>query len=954
MNRRRMKIGNLGSIALIGIILSSAMFPAISIMRFHGSAGVDSPSMAEDSPILVDGDSGWATVPGITGDGSPGNPYIIKDKVIDAGGSGDGILIQNTSKWFVIRNCTVSYSAAMPLAGIHLVNVTNGLIEQNNCTSNGGGIFVETTCTNITIRGNNATGNDFGIVVYKMCSNVTVVSNNASANVYEGIEVSKNCTVIRVENNSISNNQYEGFLLSYNVTFSDFIRNNISGNGVEGLYVYATFNCTFLSNYISGNQFRGVIISDNSTNNTFDSNNIIGNLGPGLDIYLGGKNNTFVRNNFTGNTGVGLKMFANGDGNRVYLNRFQANGGGNAVDDGAFNLWDNRSAGNYWNDYTGKDGNDDGIGDTAWAILGAAGSSDCFPFWDDGHNPIVIDGNAGWAAFRAAGNCTGSGTAGDPYVIAGIWVNATGITSGIWVGNSTCPFIIKDCLLTNVGIVPRAGIRINNATDGILMGNNCTAGMSGSGILLGGNSTNITVQDNTLTGCGYGIVMWERCANITVTGNNASANVNVGITLSNVTQTVVDNNTANGNGNSGIQVVQTSAYIVVQGNQLAWNTQWGVVLAGNTWNNTVRGCNVTGNKKDGINLAGASPVSNNTITGNSVAANHWNGIYLDIAAVNNIFTGNTVSGNTMSGANLTSTSAGNCFVGNNFTANMIYNAQDNGPSNHWDNGSRGNCWGDYAGADLDDDGIGNPEYSLPGTAGAIDHYPICDDGDDIAPIITDTGLIDNLLFGPAAPAFILTIVEAYILDTAWVSYDNGIENWTCGMNGILPEWDSLANGTIVATFWANDTAGHVAAAVAVTIRRDALAPYLDAHQIWPPGAGEGDAAMFEVNATDTQLDRTWYTIGDDPMRHFFTGTIVTIDAAAWAALPAGAVTITFHANDTLGNEQVVTRTVTKQASGGNGGDLGLYLTIGGGIALAAVAGVIILQKNRRRRGPTPA
>ncbi|MDF1541453.1 MAG: right-handed parallel beta-helix repeat-containing protein, partial [Candidatus Thorarchaeota archaeon] len=57
--------------------------------------------------------------------------------------------------------------------------------------------------------------------------------------------------------------------------------------------------------------------------------------------------------------------------------------------------------------------------------------------------------------------------------------------------------------------------------------------------------------------------------------------------------------------------------------------------------------------------------------------------------------------------------------------NMLYNneigydngvnAVDNGSSNNWDNGSLGNWWSDYG---------GSGQYDVPGTAGAIDYYPM--------------------------------------------------------------------------------------------------------------------------------------------------------------------------------------------------------------------------------------
>lgn len=53
------------------------------------------------------------------------------------------------------------------------------------------------------------------------------------------------------------------------------------------------------------------------------------------------------------------------DPNRKYV---ISNGWENAFDDGVDNQWDNGAIGNYWSDYSGKDTNDDGIGDTPYTI----------------------------------------------------------------------------------------------------------------------------------------------------------------------------------------------------------------------------------------------------------------------------------------------------------------------------------------------------------------------------------------------------------------------------------------------------------------------------------------------------------------------------------------------------------------------------------------------------------
>ena len=53
-------------------------------------------------------------------------------------------------------------------------------------------------------------------------------------------------------------------------------------------------------------------------------------------------------------------------------------------------LWDNSTIGNYWNDYTGTDNNDDGIGDTPYVIY--ENNKDNFPLME----PTIIPEFPSW------------------------------------------------------------------------------------------------------------------------------------------------------------------------------------------------------------------------------------------------------------------------------------------------------------------------------------------------------------------------------------------------------------------------------------------------------------------------------------------------------------------------------------------------------------------------------
>ena len=67
------------------------------------------------------------------------------------------------------------------------------------------------------------------------------------------------------------------------------------------------------------------------------------------------------------------------------------------------------------------------------------------------------------------------------------------------------------------------------------------------------------------------------------------------------------------------------------------------------------------------------------------------------------------------------------------------------------------------------------------------------------------------------------------------------------------------------------------------------------------GAEFGNIApTFTITITDDHLDSIWYSL-DGGLTTFPTTTSGTIDQSIWAALAEGTITITFYANDTLGN-----------------------------------------------------
>lgn len=301
-------------------------------------------------PILIDGSATgvgahnwtWAKTYKIcTGSGILSDPYVIKDFIIDGGGSGSCIQISHSNAYFIIRNCTVYNSGSVWRdGGIYLYDTDNGQIIENDCSFN----------------------NYFGVSLY--------LSNHN-----------------KISMNVICNNSNSGIYLYYsdqNIVINNTLLNSKWGGGIHVSY-YSDYN-QFISNIIENNGYAGITNHDNG-NNQFIGNIITKNQIAGIHFYQTDFN-VLTGNSISLQTGRGIKIEGAGsssDYNSIYNNFFLGNDE-HALDNGSNNNWDDDSIGNYWDDYLGVDADDDGIGDTPYMISGTAGSQDNYPIWDDGDN----------------------------------------------------------------------------------------------------------------------------------------------------------------------------------------------------------------------------------------------------------------------------------------------------------------------------------------------------------------------------------------------------------------------------------------------------------------------------------------------------------------------------------------------------------------------------------------
>lgn len=216
-------------------------------------------------------------------------------------------------------NETITINKSITLIG---ENRNKTIINAERSAVNPNDVMINVTASNVTIANFNLTGFYLEKIKATSCSNVTIRDNTIfSMGVCVGLDNSSDCVITG---------------------------NTAFGTGLEGNYLIELTNCSrcFIdNNTISGSTYYGIVLFSSSNNLIYD--NVISQNQYGLCFSNQGKigsRNTIFYNNFEGNL-------------------YQVSG----VTSG--NYFNTSSEGNYWSDYTGKDADQDGIGDTPYSNL---------------------------------------------------------------------------------------------------------------------------------------------------------------------------------------------------------------------------------------------------------------------------------------------------------------------------------------------------------------------------------------------------------------------------------------------------------------------------------------------------------------------------------------------------------------------------------------------------------
>ena len=484
-----------------------------------------------------------------------------------------------------------------------------------------------------------------------------------------------------------------------------------------------------------------------------------------------------------------------------------------------------------------------------------------FRYWNLTGSPIYIDDSDpdyNWSKTAKDNDwCNGSGTWSDPYIIENVEINSLYSGSCLSIRNSNKMFIIKNCTFFNSGIVNSAGLFLENCSYGIIK--------------------NITIKLNP-----NGIRV-SLCNNLSIEENNIRGHYNFGINIQNSSIiTILDNYVVSSE--NGIWITDSYDNIILQ-NHILSNVASGIVL--NSCENTTIIKNFVDNNNVGIGLVQYSKFNN--VSKNNITLSYW-------------------------GLGLSPNSEYNLIYENYFINNIIHGVDD-GFGNQWDNGSIGNYWDNYTGIDADDNGIGDDPYDnifgyINISARNQDNYPIWRDGDDIAPQIKINNPNYYDLIGKKSPIFDIKITDQ-TLNSTWYRLWNGTKLTKNNTFEYLIDneieqnlWDEIGNGTVIITFFANDSIGR-SSYQNVTLRKDVLNPIItinkpienDLFGIKSPSADEFNITFEDPNS----IDYKWYMLSNETYNtdnHTWNGYI---EQQFWDEIFNGTVNIKIYANDSVGN-----------------------------------------------------
>jgi len=217
------------------------------------------------------------------------------------------------------------------------------------------------------------------VLSIRQVSNVTLsdvsITNSGDSHASLYLNVADGITVSNIRCTESAHGIYISFTANYSIH-----DNVLESNTKNGLYIRECQYGIIENNTISDNSAGGVILAK-SRHMTIRYNEVLNNKNRGISLIESSGRNVIYGNNITRSNKYGVSI-EDSTYNVVYHNNFENNyrtGTYQAYDGDKSNEWDNGTAGNYWDDYSGEDTNGDGVGESNYTIDGHINAMDIYP-----------------------------------------------------------------------------------------------------------------------------------------------------------------------------------------------------------------------------------------------------------------------------------------------------------------------------------------------------------------------------------------------------------------------------------------------------------------------------------------------------------------------------------------------------------------------------------------------
>ncbi len=374
------------------LLAAMLLITIVLMMAPTGTSSVE-PTGSRAQTLIVGPGQAYTTVQAAVDAANPGdtirvwagtyNGHIFLNKTVTLIGNGttnttlDGVTSGNTTN-INAPHCNITgfkiigYST-YPGTGV-AINSDFNHIWDCYITNNYIGVMMREADNNTINDCNLSSNGGYGILMFGSRNN-TFYNDTILLYYWHGIDLKSNSNNNTIDNVTVGMASEDGIFIqfAYDITVTN---SSISSCGNSGFFIFGTArnrieDCHSYNNHI-GIRYGG--------RDSVILNNLVGrNANAGIYSTSGGSN-TITGNVLVDNTDYGVYFWNNKD-NVVYGNTFINNKGGGvqAYDDGTNNIWNTSTYGNYWDDKTSPDADNNGIVDTPYALAGSSSSMDNYP-----------------------------------------------------------------------------------------------------------------------------------------------------------------------------------------------------------------------------------------------------------------------------------------------------------------------------------------------------------------------------------------------------------------------------------------------------------------------------------------------------------------------------------------------------------------------------------------------